>query len=260
MNFETPHENQYKGFGPIRKENPFPSTATRLKCPECKAAIGSDDININKAIAKCSACDAVFSFEEDILTAPVFRRPEVYLPKGIEILTLKNELNIDISWRKNNATTSFLLFFALVWNAIVLPFAAFAIMSGNFGTLLFLSVHLTVGIGLIYYLLATYLNTTFITVDDRHIKMEYRPLKMPFNPEIDVPVEEVRQLFVEKYTSSTSNGKPNYAFAVTMDLGRAKKIRLVKGIDNPEQALYIEQEVERFLNIKDQPVEGEWEG
>ena len=40
----------------------------RLECPECKAKIKYKDINVNKALAKCHACQSVFSFEKTIIT------------------------------------------------------------------------------------------------------------------------------------------------------------------------------------------------
>ena|GEM_PF-1335017 len=39
----------------------------QISCPSCKNPVISEDININKMIAKCASCQAVFRFSEDDL-------------------------------------------------------------------------------------------------------------------------------------------------------------------------------------------------
>ena len=176
----------------------------------------------------------------------------------MEILKLRSELEIQVSWR--DTLNSFLVFFAIFWNIIVLPFAILAILSGNLLMLLGLSIHLFVGIGLIYYIVTAIFNTTFITADSRHLRIEHRPLRIPFYPNNDFPVMDIDQIYVDKYVKSTTNGKPDYAYSVEAILKNKNHVRLVKGLQYPDQALYIEQEVERFLEIKDRPVDEEWQG
>ena len=55
--------------------------------------------------------------------------------------------------------------------------------------------------------------------------------------------------------ASTTNGKSNYAFALYAIMKNGKKIKLIKGM-NKETQLYLEQELERFLNIEDVHVSG----
>jgi len=228
-----------------------------LNCPDCQEHIQAENMNLVKTIAKCKHCDSIFNFEERLdLEVPV--RPEIFLPRGMEVLKLRSELEIQISWRDTLST--FLVVFAIFWNAIVLPFAAFAIISGELIMLLFLSAHLAVGLGLLYYIITTILNTTFVTVDSRHLFIEHRPLRFPFYPNRDIPVDDIDQIYVDKYVKSTTNGRPDYAFAVEAILKNKEHVRIVKGIQHPDQALYIEQEVEHFLQIPDRPVAEEWEG
>jgi len=230
----------------------------QLECPNCQTSILSEDINLEKLVAKCSNCHAVFAFEEKLTTERTLHRPEVFLPKGMEILKLRSELEIQVSWRSILQTG--LVFFTIFWNIIVLPFAIFAIISGELIMLLGLSLHLAVGIGLLYYIITAVFNTTFITADSRHLHIEHRPLKVPFYPDQDYLVMDIEQIYVDKYVRSRTNGRPDYAFSVQAILKDKRHVRLVKGLQFPDQALYIEQEVEHFLGIKDRPVEEEWEG
>lgn len=229
----------------------------RLNCPDCKKDIKAADINLEKMMAKCSHCHSLFKFDEKIdLGRPV--RPEIFLPKGMDVFELRSEIEIQITWR--DTLNSFLVFFTIVWNAFVLPAAVFAIISLRPMIVLGLSFHLLVGISLLYYLLTTLYNTTFITADSRHLRIEHRPLKLPFYPNQDIPVYDIDQIYVNKYVKSKTNGRPDYAFAVEAILKNKEHVRIVKGIQYPDQALYIEQEVERFLEINDRPVTEEWDG
>ena len=228
-----------------------------LQCPNCGRSIAAKDVNIAKALAKCNHCDVVFNFEEQ-LKVPTFHKPEALLPSGMEVLRLRSALEIDIKWSKTNST--FLLIFTIFWNAIVIPMGLFALMAGDWAMLLILSVHLSIGIALLYYMLTVFLNTTYISVDSYNLSIEHRPLKLPFYSNQYIPIFEIEQLFVERYSSGKTNGRPMYAFALYAILKNKERIKLIKGLKVYQQALYLEQEIERFLKITDQAVEDEWKG
>ena len=227
----------------------------RLQCPSCKADIASEDININRLIAKCSQCNTVFEFEKTVREAPR-QRPEIVMPPGIEAYHLLSELNLEIKWRQS--FSSFLAFFTIFWNGIVFIFVAAAIITGTYGMLLGVSIHLLVGLGLLYYMLTVMVNTTFITASNYRLLIEHRPLKLPFYKNRDIPVTEIDQLHVERYVASTTNGKPNHAFGLYLLKKNGEKVRLLKGLRNPDQARYVEQEIERFLDIPDRKVADEF--
>lgn len=229
----------------------------QLDCPNCTTAIRYDDINIEKMVAKCSKCNSVFSFDKQI-TLPGRQKTEILLPDGVDALHLFSELDIRISWRKS--LSGFFLFFTIFWNAIVLPMALFALASGAYEMLIFMSIHIFIGVSFLYYLIATLVNTTYIIVDDYNLTIEHRPLKVPFYPRRDIPASEIDQIFTDKYVAGKTNGRPNYAFAIQALLKNNEKVKLLKSLKHPDQALYVEQEIEKFLKIKDRPVENEYKG
>lgn len=229
----------------------------QLTCPNCRKRIRAEDINIEKLVAVCAHCDHVFSFGEELSRA-AYRKPEVLLPPGIEAYSMLSELNIEIDWRQSKS--GFLTFFTIVWNAFLLPFVVVAIASQTYEMLLFLSLHLSVGIGLLYYTLTVFLNKTFIIVDAYNLHVEHKPLRLPFYPDRHIPVGEIGQLHIEKYVASRTNNRPDYAFAVVATLTNQENLKLVKGLKNVNQARYVEQEIERFLKIEDRPVEEEYLG
>ena len=235
-----------------------------LECPSCATLVSEDDINIKKTIAKCSNCGVVFNFEEQVETPVIHRqekqKPEVFLPEGIEVLELRESLDIELSWGKRWYENIFLLFFTVVWNLFIGVFVFMAFFSGGVGMLPFMSIHILVGIGLIYYQLATFLNTTYITANRHHIHIEHKPIRVPFFGSKLIEVTEINQLFVHKYVKSTSkNGTRSYSHAVKMMLNSGRVEQLIKGIDYYDQARFIEQELERFLGIQDRKVSEEYD-
>lgn len=228
---------------------------TQLNCPNCNSNIPANDININELVAKCARCGQVFNFKGKEIQLGR-HRPEVVIPPGIESYSLLSELNLEISWRKS--ASSFLLFFTIIWNLFLIPFVGVAVLSGELMILGVISLHLLVGVCLLYYTIATLVNTTYIMVDRHRITIDHKPLHMPFYPNRDIPIREVKQFFTKKYMSGKTNGNPNYAYSLHLQKEDGSEVRLLKGLKRPNHARYVEQEVERFLDIPDQPVEGEW--
>ncbi|NRA51635.1 MAG: hypothetical protein HRU12_21130 [Phaeodactylibacter sp.] len=232
----------------------------KLSCPECQSSIAPDQININMLLAKCNNCGLVFSFEslapapaKSAPTAealPLKDRGEIPMPPGIKAQALLSELNIQIRWR--NRASGFLTFFTIVWNIFVIPFALFGIASGEFQILLFLSLHLAVGIGLLYALVANLVNTTSIQATNQSLIIEHAPLPIPFWKNHDIAAKDIKQLYVEEYVASTTNGRPNLRYSLSARMHTGRRLQLIKGLKNPEEGLYVEQQIERFLKIKDQ--------
>jgi hypothetical protein len=230
---------------------------TEIHCPNCRTRVLAENINMEKMAAVCAGCNHVFSFEEELVKA-TYEKSEVLLPPGIDAFSLPSELNIEIDWRKSQS--GFITFFTIFWNALLIPFVVVGITTGEYGMLLGISVHLLVGISLLYYTLACFMNKTFVMVDHYNLHVEHKPLRIPFYPDRHIPVGELDQLFIEKYVASRTNGRPDYAFAVNVRLTNQETLKIIKGLKNMHQARYIEQEIERFLRIEDRPVEEEYLG
>ncbi len=231
----------------------FPElTPLSVKCPGCESVIEPAQINIDHNLAKCDSCESIYQLHNAI---PFRHKAESFMPNGIEVLHLTNELDIELSWQRS--LKSGLLFFTIFWNSIVFIIAAGAIISGNYIALLFMSLHLAVGIGLLYNQLTLIFNRTNIIVDHDRTLIEHRPLKLPFYNDKSISNKDIQQIFVEKYVESTTNNIPNHAFSVSIIFKNGKREKLIKGIMHLEQAQYIEQEIENFLRIPDEKIKGE---
>jgi len=233
----------------------------RLHCPECQHQIPAEDVNIVKTIAKCVECNNIFEFTDQLknakLPATSFdQREEIMMPAGIEVLKLVNELEIMVRWRKSSK--NFLIFFCLFWNSIVAVVTLAFAFSGSLFSFLILTPFWLVGILLIYQSIGYLLNTTYITVDRNRIAIEHKPINFLVQRDAYYHAKDVKQLFVQRYSVGSSNGQPVYAFALHLRLNNGKDIKLLKNLHSAEYAKYIEQEVERFLGLSDQKMEGEW--
>ena len=228
-----------------------------LACPNCATPTRAENINIKDLVAKCHHCNSVFSFTDD-LPKPVRNRPEIMLPHGIEAFHSLSALDIEISWRQTTKNLGFLIFFALFWNGILSVFVVTALVTGEYEMLLFTSLHLLVGISLIYFIITVLLNKTFIYVSRREISVEHRPLRVPFYPNRRIQAMDLDQLFVQRYVNGKTNGRTNHAFSVTARMRTGSDVKLVKGLRQPEQAAYVEQQIEKFLHIEDRAVDDEW--
>lgn len=250
-------ESQYQQPENFKDRPLFPKLGLQIHCPKCDHDIPAEDINIDKALAKCGNCNNVFSFEENV-SSPMRRRSEVFLPENIELEEYSDELTIFYKWRKAKKKSPFLIFFGMLWNMMLIPFVIAAISSGSAAFLLGISIHLLVGVGFIFYILTHIMNTTYITVDDYELSIEHRPISVPLiakNQYYDV--RDFEQLYAKKYVTHQTNGVNVYAYGVYAQLKNEEDFKIIGGFKSKNKALFIEQEIELFLGIKDQMVDGE---
>lgn len=251
--------------------------SNQLSCISCGSLIQAEDVNLNNMVAKCRNCNAVFSFMpqntntensdvksmfEAMMKAAnppdsILQRPndgrKIEMPKGVITERDFGELRFIIPWRSTRRWGFFLLF-TIVWNAILTPFIVIGISTGEWQILLFTSLHTLVGVSFLMYTLGLMFNKTSIIVTSQGVEIKNGPIPIPFNPNRFMAVRDIEQLFVEEYVPSKTNGRPDYTYAVTALTTSAERQRLVGGFSQPGYALYLEQEIETFLNIKDKPV------
>ncbi len=229
-----------------------------LKCSDCGNTILGNDININNSLAKCANCGSVYKINDDhFFLKDRADRPEMIMPKGTDVLLLNDTLDIRINWLKSQSSgaVGFLTFFAVMWNGILAIIASSMMASGASSSMLGLVIHAAIGLGLIYYLSRIYLNYTDIVVTEDEIQIIERPLPNPFRSSKSILVNEIDQIYVTKYVSSTTNDVPNYAYALYAITKNGKKISLIREM-NRETQLYLEQEIERKIGIIDKPIAG----
>lgn len=65
--------------------------------------------------------------------------------------------------------------------------------------------------------------------------------------------------FIRRHEVGQRNEQPVYAWAVEVKMKDGEVITLLKELHALKYARFIEQEIEKYLDIRDQSVEREWE-
>jgi hypothetical protein len=189
------------------------------------------------------------------------KRMDLGLPDKLELRNQGSGIEIVRRWLswKTLLLTAVAVFwsgFLFSWYSIVLSFSAFGGPMSMFMTL-FPLIHVGVAVGLAYSALAGWINSTRIRVDQGRISVRHGPL--PWLGNKDLEGSDLKQLYCkEKITRGRSSTTITYEVHALTASGRNQK--LVGGLESSEQALYIEQEIERYFRIEDTPVRGQIDG
>jgi hypothetical protein len=246
-----------------------------VSCKRCQAAIPAEDVNVEhveRMVAKCRACNAVFDFSDQLEGAlPAARtRGKVPLPERMRVVhgatsdarlasyrsSAGAPTEVTIEWRWFHPSRHlFMLLFAICWNAFLVFWYTTAFSgSGPWLVYVFPLGHVAVGVGIGYGALAGLLNKTTVAVSGRELIVRHGPL--PWRGNHRIPASEVLQFYaVEKEDRGKNGVTLTYGVKAVMNGGR--ELSLVTKLTESGQALYLEQALETALGIADAPVAGE---
>ncbi|MCP4542601.1 MAG: hypothetical protein GY832_36225 [Chloroflexi bacterium] len=174
------------------------------------------------------------------------------LPNGIDLTENLDGLEIVRRWF--SIQTVFLTFFVVFWDGFLVFWYTQAINTSNIMMLVFPLLHVAIGVGLTYYVLASYVNRTYIRVNHSFLSIQHAPLPFPGNRTVDA--SDIKQVY-SKENISRSRRSNSVTYEVHALTRNGRNLKLLSRLPNSEQALFIEQEIERFLRIQDVPVRGE---
>lgn len=227
-----------------------------LTCKACGAAIGAENVDLVHDIATCPYCGAVTRLEEirkptqDVAPAV---RPRVELPPRFTVDDSFGGLTI--RWRWFSPAILFLAFFAVVWDSFLVFWYSMAFGIGApWIFVVFPIVHLAVGVGLTYLVVACFFNSTTIAVADGRLSVRNGPLPWPGGAEFETA--DFDQIYCEEKVRR-NDGTDHRSYAVYALTRGGTKRKLLDGLTDADQAVFVEQRLEDFLKIKDRPVDGE---
>ena len=174
------------------------------------------------------------------------------LPKGLELDRSGPYLQIAYKWFGWN--TVFLSMFVVVWDGILITLYSGMRAHLDPVALLLPSVHVLAGIVMTYSAIAGWFNRTYIRVGQGRLEVFHRPV--PWIGNKTLPAIEIKQLFVNDH-QEYRNKSLTVTYEVHAITQEGKTIKLVRGLASHEQGLFMEQEVEKYLGLKDIPVKGE---
>lgn len=207
-------------------------------------------------MARCTHCGVVFSLpdknrDEDRSDSRKPLRPRVAMPNAIAVERMGSILEIRRNWF--SAAAFFLLFFTIFWNGFMIVWHTIALSMGAWFMSCFGLIHTGVGLFMIYYTTACFMNTTTIRVGNGSLDVSSGPL--PWFGAVSLQSSAIKQLYCREKINRGKNGAHVTYEVVAITNGQRKD--LVSGLTDAEQALYIEQEVENHLGIEDTAVRGE---
>ncbi len=177
------------------------------------------------------------------------------IPEGLQID--ENSQGITISYRWYSPVAWFLIFFALIWNGFMVAW-----MSADTPLVfkLFGLIHAAVGIGLVWYIVCMFLNTTIINITKHEITISHAPIPFPIGyKSMQLSRFDIAQVYVAQ-VSTTNKGTTTYSFELRAISSKNESKKLSITCENYEKAIFYKRKIEQVMRIEPQPVEGEYLG
>lgn len=183
-------------------------------------------------------------------------RIDIGLPEKMGIYSNGSCLNISIKWL--GWKVIYMTIFSIVWNGFIANQVQLIVSKNqSWDSALPLLPFFIAGLGMIYYVLAGWLNKTNILITHANITIRHTPIPWFGNKEL--AASDLKQIYVKECVSESENGK-TASYQVHAITNKAANIMLLEGLESSEQGLFVEQEIEKYLNITDVPVKGEFGG
>jgi len=225
----------------------------KITCTSCRREIPARDIDIKTRVAKCDACNNIFDCSGQLpASGGTISRENIGIPKSIEINYIENGMQIVRRWF--SPVVIFLTLFCCFWDGFMIVWFTIAIRQGELGMAAFGTIHGLVGVGLTYFVIAGYINKTYITISYDTLSIVHKPLPAPGSK--TVKRSDLKQLYSKEKVHHNRNGT-SYSYEVQAITHSGETLKILSGLSASEQALFIEQEIEKYLGIRDEGVRGE---
>ncbi len=243
----------------------------QLKCEQCGAPLQAADLHLDRGIAVCSACGGVLHLPDrgggEAKNSPTrAAKPKGDVPVPVRFAIEDDGHELLIRYRWFHPAVLFLLFFAIAWDSFLVFWYSMAFGGigppGAFGLImiLFPIAHVAVGVGLTYFVIASLLNTTHVRIADGTLSVRHGPV--PWRGNLDLVADEIEQVYCKRNTKRNRDDGGSVSSSMNYEVCAVvgeRQVRLLGMIMEPDQALFVEQRIERFLRIEDRPVPGELE-
>lgn len=233
----------------------------QLECEMCHAPLRAENVRFDLALAKCHACNAVYDLSgrkalgSAASPGPALKRsltrPKAALPDRLHVEELGH--HTVFSWRWFKAQHVFMAFFCLFWDGMLAVMYSQMLSKGTtpLFALLFPLLHVGAGVFITYMTLTGFLNSTRIEVSRGELTIHHGPLPWPGNRTLS------GRALAQLYSQEVRGNKGGLSYSLFALDKQGQKVKLLSGIEDKDQVLYLEQALERRLGIEDQPVDGE---
>lgn len=226
-----------------------------IVCALCKAPIDAQNIDRRLAVARCTHCNGLTDISDTSLMTQ--GRAEVPLPKGISIHQGNQKLQIVVRWftwshlmTLGGTVIGPLIIYHFFMNKKILAFL-------DTWVLLFIGASWLAGF---YAAIAKVINRTTVTIYSNVLRVRHWPiLWFPMTTLISSDLEQIycRKREVTKSSRNSNSSTTITVFDVVAVKTNGRTVDLMRSLETHESALFLEQEIERALDICDRPVGGE---
>lgn len=237
------YKDKYK---PLDLEFSEEKDFTLINCPKCSCETPSANIDLAGMLAKCDNCNAIFSIKDKVVELQFAEtNEEIAKPIGVDILEYNGQLELTLNQPVSifhTISASLSPLFALI---------SIGIYSDK-GNSLLIYLSLAFAFAFVYSiinLIRYKQNKIYVLVTQDDLSIEYRPNN--FISDKVYSAEKIEQLFVKK----DHNG---LCLQMIINESEGQKTqKLIGRFTDITKAKYIEQEIERYLGIKNKKVPGE---
>jgi hypothetical protein len=167
------------------------------------------------------------------------------IPEKIDVIQNGMELTIRRRWL--SWTVIPLLIFCIAWDSFLFVWYSSVLQSKDtpLFAVLFPIGHVSVGLGLTYFVIASFLNKTDITISPTQVKVSTYPIPWGFRKVVHR--EDIMAMRIKH--SSQSNGRLSYGIRYTDRSNREKS--LIRGGLNDDQAEFIVHHLRQAFRLRD---------
>ena len=176
--------------------------------------------------------------------------------KNLEVYEDYRSMGITLKWFTPIAF--FLLFFSFAWNGFLVFWYSMAFLGeAPWIMVLFPVLHVAVGLYLIYYTLCLFFNKTYIDIAGDYLTVKHSPIPW-WRGNRRVPTNAIEQLYVSEKKSEGKNGA-QFSYQLRARLYDKTDLDIL-ALDelSAGELQQIEEHLERFMGINDDPVKGEY--
>jgi len=242
-------KEQFKSIEKLDLKNISDTSARafqKVHCPSCQLGVVAENINLDKSIAKCSNCDVIFSIADDVgkILSKEESKSEFFRPEGIDLFFYKDDMEITVQEQTKG--------WEMLWVVCFLFLAGFCLAYFfKEGSNIALPIAGVGVLGMVYFIYEwiTYSKyKTYIDINNKSLSYKSRPKNVKKDRTYEV--EEIDQLYIQHSTDGL--GLFNIQMIINSLEGQ-KHIKLIT-VNTLSKAKYLEQEIERYLNIEDRKV------
>jgi hypothetical protein len=227
----------------------------RLRCPNCDAEVQADAIDIDLLVATCGACGMSFDFGDQFAAESGTRnsvRQAVPRPTNIRIEQSGSEIIFRRRWL--TPAVFVLALIAGIWNGLMVLWFGVTLVTGTGSIGTVGGAYIMIGLFLAYITLAGFLNSTVIQVGRGSLQVRHIPLPWFGNRRLETV--DIEQIYCKAIPHHRRSGV-HFTHEVHVARRKGDPVKLLIGLPDAAQALFLEQEIEHYLGIPDRPVRGE---